>query len=193
MTLAVKKKENGKFTYDDYVTWPDEERWEIIDGIAYDMSPSPMVKHQRMSANLFRLIDGALQGTECLPLYAPIDVVLSENNIVQPDIIVVCDPQKITEKNIQGAPDMIVEILSPSTSQKDRWIKRKLYEKFHVLEYIIVDPDAQYVERYLLEDNSLFNRGEMFEAQQILQLKSVNNLEIPLWEVFEISPPEADT
>ena len=189
MTLARKEKENDKFTYDDYAGWPDDERWELIDGVAYDMSPAPIVKHQTIVGNFFALLREALKGKSCIPIVSPVDVVFSKHDVVQPDIIVVCDPAKITEKNIQGAPDLVIEILSPSTTSKDRWKKKQLYEKNGVREYVIIDPDGQYVERYLL-DESLFDRGEMFEIQQALLLKSLNNLEIPLWEVFEVQPNE---
>ncbi|RJP29292.1 MAG: Uma2 family endonuclease [Candidatus Omnitrophota bacterium] len=190
MTLAVKMKEKGKYTYNDYASWPDDERWELIDGVAYDMSPAPIIKHQTIVGNFFAMLREALKGKSCVPIVSPADVVFSEHDVVQPDIIVVCEPAKITEKNIQGAPDLVIEILSPSTTSKDRWKKKQLYEKNGVREYVIVDPDGQYVERYLLDEQSLFDHGEMFEIQQALTLKSLNNLEIPLWEVFEVQPEE---
>jgi Uma2 family endonuclease len=112
-------------------------------------------------------------------------VVLSEYDVVQPDVFVVCDPLKITEKNVQGAPDLIVEVISPATARKDRWEKKDLYERFGVLEYILVDAGGEYVERYLLEDSGRFDRGEVFSSGEILHLGSIEQVEIPLLEVFE--------
>ncbi len=180
-----------KYTYQDYCTWPDEERWEIIDGIAYDMSPAPTPKHQNVAGSFYFSLRSALQGKKCTPFISPIDVVLSEYDVVQPDVIVVCDPSKITEKNIQGAPDFILEVLSPSTSKKDRWTKKELFEKHGVREYILVEPVAQYVERFTLEKNNKFHSGDVFDAVQTMPLTSLEGIEIPLWEVFGIEkPPE---
>ncbi|MBN2326514.1 MAG: Uma2 family endonuclease, partial [Candidatus Omnitrophica bacterium] len=96
-------KSREKYTVHDYMTWPDEERWEIIDGVAYDMSPAPNILHQTISVNLILIIGNALHGKTCRGFTARTDVVLSEHDVVQPDVFVVCDPNKITEKNIQGA------------------------------------------------------------------------------------------
>ena len=101
------------YTLQDYLQWPDEERWEIIDGAAYNMTPAPSIKHQILVDN----IHGSLKKhpeNKCFTGFAPIDVVLDEHNVVQPDVLVVCDKAKITEKNVQGAPDLVVEVVSPS-------------------------------------------------------------------------------
>ena len=116
----IKEKEN-KFTYFDYVTWPDDERWELIDGEAYDMSPAPSIKHQKITGNLYVLLARHPEKKpECFVGIAPLDVVFSEHDVVQPDILVVCDRKKITEANIQGAPDLVIEVLSPSTALRVR-------------------------------------------------------------------------
>ena len=173
-------------TVHDYMTWPDEERWEIIDGFVYDMSPAPSLYHQTVSVNLTSILRTALRGKTCRVFSAPTDVVLSDYDVVQPDVLVVCDPKKMTERNIQGAPDLIIEILSPSTSTKDQREKFYLYEKFGVHEYLIIEPDAKHVRRFALGDDELFDRGEIFDAQQILALKSLEDIEIPLWDIFEV-------
>jgi len=175
-----------KYTVQDYLSWPDEERWEIVDGIAYDMSPAPNTNHQTISRNLTLTIGTFLRGKPCKLYVAPTDVILSDIDVVQPDVFVVCDPNKITPKNIQGAPDLAIEILSPTTSTKDRREKFELYEKYGVREYLIVDPDAQHVQRFTRDESGLFNRGEIFDAQQIVTLQSLEGLEIPLWEIFEV-------
>ena len=178
------KANNEKYTYQDYCQWPDEERWEIIDGIAYDMSPAPNMRHQGILINLAGIVRTSLSKKPCIPRFSPIDVVLSDYDVVQPDFIIVCDRTKITEKNIQGAPDVVFEIISPSTSKKDRWIKQTLYEKSGVKEYIIVFPEGNYLERYILGEDGRFNRGEMMEEKDTLELMSVPGVVIPLGEVF---------
>ncbi|MBN4079178.1 Uma2 family endonuclease [Beggiatoa alba] len=124
--MTVVKKSAEKYTYSDYLTWLDDERWEIINGEAYNMSPAPSIKHQNVTGMFFRIIGNKLAGKPCRPFVAPTDVVLSDHDIVQPDIIVVCDEKKISEANIQGAPDLVVEVLSPATALKDKREKKAL-------------------------------------------------------------------
>ena len=189
MALAQKTKKG--FTYADYLTWPDDERWELIDGEAYNMSPAPTVKHQKITGNLYILLSSHPEKrAECFVGIAPTDVVLSEYDVVQPDVFVVCDEKKITEANIQGAPDLIVEVLSPATALKDKREKKNLYEKYGVKEYIIVDPAAQYVERFLLEEGGLYVKSEIFGPKEVLPLVSLKEIEIPLWEIFEVEEPK---
>jgi len=142
MGLELKKTDH-KFTYKDYCSWPDDERWELIDGVAYDMSPAPTSRHQRISMIISTNISNWLKGKECEIFSAPFDVLLPAfplknegeiDTIVQPDISVICDPSKIVERGCLGTPDLIVEILSPSTSKKDLNEKFQLYEKHGVKE-----------------------------------------------------------
>jgi Uma2 family endonuclease len=177
---------HDRFSYQDYQTWPDDERWELLDGKAYNMTPAPTMRHQRIVGNIYHILRNQLHRRRCLPGIAPTDVVLSDYDVVQPDIFVVCDPLKITEKNIQGAPDLIVEVISPATARKDRWEKKDLYERSGVLEYILVDPDGEYAERYFLEEGGRFDRGEVFSLEGILLLRSIEQVGIPLIEVFEV-------
>ena len=118
--MTVVRKDTHKYSYSDYLTWPDEERWEIIDGETYNMTPAPSIKHQSIVGEFYALLKQRLSGKPCRPFIAPTDVVLSEYDVVQPDIIVVCNEKKITESNIQGAPDLVVEVLSPATALKDK-------------------------------------------------------------------------
>jgi len=117
MAYAVKKDKT--YTYKDYLTWPDEERWEIIAGKAYDMSAAPRIKHQNITSN-FHIKLKTHPDNPCYTGIAPTDVVFDEYNVVQPDVFVVCDGSKITENNIQGTPDLIVEVVSDGTEVKDR-------------------------------------------------------------------------
>jgi Uma2 family endonuclease len=154
-----KEKTDHKFTYKEYCSWPDDERWELIDGVAYDMSPAPTSSHQRISMRMSTNISNWLKGKECEIFSAPFDVMLPNfpmknkdeiNTIVQPDISVICDPSKIIEKGCLGAPDLVIEILSPSTSKKDLNEKFQLYEKHGVKEYWIVDPGNKYIQVFHL-------------------------------------------
>lgn len=113
------EKAAQKYPWDDYLTWQDNERWEIIDGVTYNMTPAPTVRHQNVAGNFFRQLKQKLANKTCKPFIVPVDVVLSEYDIVQPNVFVVCDKNKITEANIQGAPDLVFEILSPATATKD--------------------------------------------------------------------------
>jgi Uma2 family endonuclease len=180
------KKAAQKYTWSDYLSWPDDERWEIVDGVAYNMTPAPSVKHQIVAGKLFSLLEQKLKNKTCKPFIAPVDVVLSEYDIVQPDVIVVCDENKITEANIQGAPDLIVEVLSPATATKDLREKKHLYEKSGVKEYIIIDPLEEYVERFLLNVDRTYGKGEVFDPQEVLPIKLLEGIEINLWEIFEV-------
>jgi Uma2 family endonuclease len=112
-------------------------------------------------------------------------VVLSEYDTVQPDVLVVCDKNKMTKANIQGAPDLVVEVLSPSTAVKDRKTKKSLYEKYDVGEYILIHPIELYAERFILKDGQ-YGEPEIFGPQEVLPLHSLEAIEVPLWEVFEV-------
>ncbi|GMT48002.1 MAG: hypothetical protein IEMM0007_1568 [bacterium] len=188
MPLAEKIKR--RYTYKDYLAWPDEERWEIIGGEAYNMSPAPGTRHQRVvnRINIFLSTHKRLP-ERCSVFIAPTDVVLSEHDVVQPDVLVVCDDKKITEKNIQGVPDLVVEVLSPNTAIKDKREKRLLYEGVGIREYIIIDPTEQYVERYILNEDGSYGLPDIFGPKEVMKLESFEEIEIPLWEVFETERP----
>ena len=188
--MSLAQKTEKKFTYADYVAWPDDERWELIDGQAYNMTPAPTTRHQNIVYNVSFILKSKFLNKSCRPFVAPTDVVLSEYDVVQPDVFVVCDEKKITEANIQGAPDLIVEVLSPATALKDKREKKALYEKYGVKEYIIVDPTAQYIERFPLDEDGLYGKADIFGSIEILSLASLEDIEIPLWEVFEVEEPE---
>lgn len=190
MGYAVKKKPGGKFTFKDYLTWPEGERWELIDGDAYDMTPAPTPKHQQVVFNLGTLLKSQIGDKSCRTYIAPTDVVLSEHDVVQPDIFVVCDKKKITAVNIQGAPDLVLEVLSPSTSIKDKRDKKALYERFGVEEYVIVYPEDLFIERYRLMGGK-YGEPDIVGSQEVLTLSFISDISIQLWEVFETEPPKS--
>ena len=144
ITTSVKPKPKLKLTYEDYASLPDDERYELIDGELIAM-PSPKTIHQK----ILKLIAWGFHSVEARGLgtfyFAPFDVVLSATNVVQPDLIFVSRARAhiITEDNIRGAPDLVVEILSPSTAGCDRIVKRDLYARHGVREYWLIDPYAK--------------------------------------------------
>jgi len=187
--MPIAKRIKRRFTYQDYLSWPEEGRWEVIDGIAYNMSPAPTVRHQRISRNLSGILYTQREKFRpCEFFEAPTDVVFDEFNVVQPDIFIVCDKDKITEDNIKGAPDLIIEITSPSTEVKDRREKLKLYEHFGLKEYIILFSEREYLERYVLKKNR-YNVPEILNWNEVLKIKSFD-IEIRLWEIFEKEIPQ---
>lgn len=145
-----------KFTYEDYCLMPEDRRYELIEG-EFFVVPSPSVIHQRISANLGAILRRYALEKECGEvLYAPLDVVLSPQDVVQPDIMFISRERAhiVTDANIRGAPDLVVEILSPSTAERDRTIKKKLYTRYGVRELWLVNPGAQTVEVYTLEEGA---------------------------------------
>ncbi|MBI2264963.1 MAG: Uma2 family endonuclease [Armatimonadetes bacterium] len=137
-----------KFTYQDYLLMPDDRRYELIEG-DLRMVPAPNEAHQRVSKKIeFRLIQSLEEVGSAYVYDAPVDVVFSDETAVQPDILVISKERKniITKEHIRGAPDLIIEILSPHSLERDRIIKKKLYGKFGVREYWIVDPESQSIE-----------------------------------------------
>lgn len=188
---STAKRTDRKFTYADYLTWPDEERWEIIDGEAYDMTPAPSRSHQQAVMKLAAVFDGFFRGKPCVPFIAPFDVVLDETNVVQPDLLVVCDPAKITEANVQGAPDLVVEVLSPSTTVRDKREKKALYERFGVREYLLFHPRDEMVDRYRLLDGR-YQLEDVFNWDETLTLDIFPELTLNLWEIFGKELPKKE-
>lgn len=148
------------YTYADYLLWRLEERVELLKGRVFKMSPAPNVKHQRISGNLHILLHNGFQKDSCSVFYAPFDVRLPKNSneneqiytVVQPDLCVICDPEKLDEKGCLGAPDLIIEILSPGNSKKEMKYKFELYEEAGVKEYWVVHPLDEIVLVNVLEE-----------------------------------------
>ena len=183
---------DNRYTWTDYQTWPDGERWEIIDGVAYNMSAAPSTRHQVVGGKIYSRLERQLSGKRCTPFIAPTDVRLSETDVVQPDILVVCDPSKITPSYIEGAPELVVEVLSPSTSAKDLREKKRLYQRAGVAEYLVVDPLEMYAQRFVLSAENRYGEPEIFGPREVLLLKSLEGIALALWEVFDAEPPEEE-
>ncbi len=137
-----------RFTYRDYLLLPEGDRRELIEGDFY-VVPAPSIRHQTVAANLGTLLRELVRRNRLgIILWAPTDVVLSPETVVQPDILFVSNERRgiITEPNVSGAPDLVVEILSPGTAERDRELKLNLYARYGVREYWIVDPEDETVE-----------------------------------------------
>jgi len=143
-------EKNRLYTYEDYLKWDDSQRWELIDGHAYAMA-APNVWHQRVLLRLSVEFEGHLRGNKCEVFIAPFDVRLDtkrgDYTVVQPDLLVVCDPDKIADgKSCKGAPDLVVEILSPSNPKKDTDIKLRKYREAGVKELWFVHPEPKMIQ-----------------------------------------------
>jgi len=165
----LRQKTKDRFSYADYLGWPEGERWELIDGEAYALSPAPTPEHQDLTGELFFQIRSQLPDSRCRPYLAPFDVRFADEGVsedeifttVQPDISVICNRARIDAKGCLGAPDWIIEVVSPGTAVRDHVTKRVLYERHGVREYWIVHP----VDRVL----TLYRHdGERFAPPQIL-------------------------
>ena len=182
-----------RFTYRHYRTWPDSERWELIEGQAWAMSPAPSRHHQGLVGRLFAEMDAFLRGKPCRAYLAPFDVLLPEGDeqdddvysVVQPDIVVYCDRSKLTEAGARGAPDIAVEILSPWTSKKDLNEKFRLYEKHGVREYWVVDPAARSLWVYRMTSSGRFDPGELR-----VRLSDMSPIASNVLESFSVDPEE---
>ena len=173
------------YTYQEYLENHGNERMEIIDGTVYDMSPSPSVKHQKIVIAFAALVYGHFKGKACTPFVAPMDVVLDDINVVEPDVFIVCDKNKITDANIKGAPDLIIEVLSPSTGVKDRREKKHLYQQHGVREYIIVNPLEESAERFLLGNNGRYGESDIFAWHDAFASRIFPDLIFYLRVIFE--------
>jgi Uma2 family endonuclease len=162
------------------------ERWERIDGIVFDMTPPPSSQHQAIVGNLYGELYTYLKGKKCKAFPAPFGVWLDDENdiYVEPDITVVCDQSKIHEKGCIGAPDLVVEVLSPSTALKDKRVKLRRYRLSGVREYWIVDPLNQIVEVYKLSEN-VFTEPQVYGKEETVIVGIFEDLEINLHDIFD--------
>jgi Uma2 family endonuclease len=150
------------FTFRDYQKWDGDERYELIDGEAFAMSPAPNRRHQEVVFGLARQLADALDGGPCKVYLGPFDVRLPRglerdgdvDTVVQPDISVICDQKKLDDAGCRGAPDVIVEVVSPATAARDRVIKRDLYQLHGVGEYWLIDPERRMLTIYRREAGS---------------------------------------
>ena len=154
--MAASIIEKKKYTYDDYLKTPDDKRYELIEGELY-MTPSPITNHQRISGRIEFELRKFVAENDCGEVFdAPYDVYFDDENVVQPDILFISKDRLniIGEKNLQGAPDLVIEILSESNAYRDLIQKKKLYSNFGVKEYWIVVPGEKTIDIHILKDKT---------------------------------------
>lgn len=187
-TAPAYRTQRQVFTYQDYLDLPEDgKRYEVINGDLI-MVPGPNTDHQDVSGNLEFELRMFVKKHQIGKVYdAPYDVVLSENNVLQPDIMFVSNENSkiITEKNITGPPDLVIEILSPETGYYDLTEKKEIYAEFDVKEYWIVDPKKQWVEIYA-NDNKKFKSEQRLEKSGILKSRVLDGFEISLQKMFQL-------
>ena len=174
-----------KRTYADYCRTPDGERYELLDGELI-VAPAPNSAHQRVDAKLgWRLAQFVEERDLGEVFFAPYDVVLSETDVVQPDLLFISNERAyiITPANARGAPDLVVEIISPSTAERDRSLKRALYARYSVSEYWLVDPDTRTVTVLLLDDGA-FVEIARYGAGQTLTSPTLAGFTVNLDDIF---------
>ncbi len=186
---AYPASKQDSYTYEDYKKFSDELRCEIIDGQVYDMTPAPSVKHQEIVGEIHHLIKNHLKAKShhCRAFIAATDVILADDQIVQPDVFIVCDKTKIHSHAIIGAPDVVFEVLSPSTGKKDRTRKMKLYRKFGVSEYFLVDPENEFIEKLAFSERRIGIK-ETYEGEETFSIDAIG-LELAAKDLFPGESP----
>ena len=183
-----------RYTYADYLTWVDDIRREIIDGVVSLMA-GPNIKHSRVSKNLYSRLDSIISSSEgsCEVFYAPVDVCLPQNGetendkiytVVQPDMFIVCDHSKLEDGRCLGAPDMIIEILSPSNRKRDIVTKFILYQSAGVGEYWIADPKTKSITAHILQPNGEYDDGEVYTSGEKAAVHIFGGVTVDVDEIF---------
>ncbi|OHB41903.1 MAG: restriction endonuclease [Planctomycetes bacterium GWB2_41_19] len=183
MTPAIVEKK--KYTYEDYLKTPDDKRYELIGGDLL-VAPSPVPNHQRISRKIEFILEKFVTQNNLGEIFdAPCDVYLDDENVVQPDILFIAHERRdiIGEKNIQGAPDLAVEIISENSAYRDVVQKKRLYARFGVKEYWIVIPESEEIEVYILKNNT-YQLYKIYSRGGILESPMLKGLNIELKEIF---------
>ena len=165
--MSIALKYLPEYNYEDYTQWQGD--WELIEGLPYAMSPSPSKMHQRISRNLIRIFDEALDLCPDCEILHELDWKISDKTVVRPDLLIICD--QIEEEKITHKPELIVEILSNSTSVKDRNLKYELFQKEKVKYYLLVDPESQLIEIFQIIQGAYKKQVEFHAGQYKFELK----------------------
>ncbi|MEO8149782.1 MAG: Uma2 family endonuclease [Bacteroidia bacterium] len=182
----------NRFTYSDYITWEDEIRRQLIDGVVYEMNTTNR-RHQEIVGNLSCIIKNYLKGKSCRVYQAPFDVRLVREgeedlhtlNVVQPDVSVFCNPAMLDDKGAKGVPDWAIEILSPSNEEVDKVRKLLLYQSYGVKEYWIIDPEKSEVKIFKLNSKNQYELQSEINNADVLIPTFFNDLKIDFNELFE--------
>ncbi len=183
--MATSIIEKKKYTYDDYLKTPDDKRYELIEGELY-MTPSPITNHQRISGRIeFELRKFVVENDCGEVFYAPYDVYFDDENVVQPDILFISKDRLniIGEKNLQGAPDLVIEILSESNAYRDLIQKKKLYARFGVKEYWIVVPGEKTIDIHILKDKT-YQLHQTLGEDDTLESQIIKGFKMELKAIF---------
>ena len=172
--MGLQQRDDRHYTYGDYRTWSEDVRYELIDGIAWILTPAPDRRHQEFVGEIYCQVANALVDRPCRTYVAPFDVRLPKadevddliDTVVQPDVLVVCDRDKLDEAGLRGAPDWVVEVLSPSTAAHDQTRKLAAYERAGVAEVWLVHPVDRLLTRYRLIDGR-YGRPEIQELDGV--------------------------
>lgn len=181
---------NKIYTFSDYFTWKFKERVELIKGRIFKMSPAPSTYHQQISISISARLYQFLKNSKCRVFTAPFDVRLKKPNeketytVVQPDIAVICDSSKLDEKGCIGAPDLIVEILSPHSSKKDLNEKYELYEESGVIEYWVIHPAEETLLIYSLNSDGKYIPSRLFHNESVVKSNVITGFELNMKDVF---------
>jgi Uma2 family endonuclease len=184
---------NGTYTYADYLKWSFDEAVELIKGRVFKMSPAPNLRHQRVSVELTLVFGNFFKQHPCNLFVAPFDVRLAPRKkdksnkiytVVQPDLCVVCDDDKLDEQGCIGAPDLIIEILSPGNTKKEMKDKFEVYQENGVKEYWLVEPNDRVVFVYVLNENGKYYGLQPFTDEDCVTSSLFPNLSVDLNEVF---------
>ena len=187
--LALQQR---KYTYEDLQNFEDEKRYELINGELYLMS-SPTTLHQKIIGEIHGQLYNYLKGKKCQSFVSPLDVCLSgvrnpkkEYNVVQPDILVVYDENKITNNmGIQGAPDLIIEVLSPTSKKHDTFVKYNLYQYYGVKEYWIIDGEVGVIYQYIINEKNIYTLPKTYEITENIKVNILKDCTISLKNIIE--------
>lgn len=191
-TLVEEPDPSISYSYADYLNWKFEERLELFRGRIFKLS-APNTKHQQTALNIGTGLHNFLKGKKCNAFIAPFDVRLPVKNkkkdeevstVVQPDVCVICDETKLDERGCCGAPDLVIEILSPGNSKKEVRLKHEIYEEAGVKEYWIVFPNEETIAVFQLLDTGKFDKAEMFAGNDIIYSQAVAGFSISLTDIF---------
>ncbi|MDZ7810094.1 MAG: Uma2 family endonuclease [Arhodomonas sp.] len=193
--MGLPVRDHDYHTYADDLRWDDDARYELIDGLAYAMAPAPMRVHQEVVGEIFRQAANALEDQRCRVFVAPLDVRLPKageaddevDTVVQPDVLAVCDPERLDERGVRGAPDWVVEVLSPATAGHDQIHKRRVYERAGVTELWLVHPMDRVLTIYRLCDGE-YGKPEITELTGETAVGAVPGVSIDWEALAEILP-----
>ncbi|MEZ5442866.1 MAG: Uma2 family endonuclease [Lysobacterales bacterium] len=181
------------YTYGDYLRWDDEQRWELIDGVPYLMAPAPTWRHQELVGDIYAQLHTQLKGKPCRAAISPLDVRLPKgeesdervDTVVQPDVLVVCEPERIDRRGVRGAPSFVLEVLSPSSASHDQIRKRRVYERAGVQEFWLLHPIDGVLTIYRRAARGEgFAPPEIVEAMGTVPLKAVPDCSVDFDDLY---------